>query len=232
MKKTKLLTLTLIVTILLSITTIAYAENTDYSVAMSLTSNSKLKEGDTITVKLNITSINAGDGIDTITATLDYDPDVFETITSSNITAEDRWTPSYADSTKMLILQRNDKITEPKEIITIQLKVKSVINVNSTTIKLKEIIASGGRIVDGGTGDIKVNDATITIVGEQTQNQTEQNNNKPTTQNTTKKDNTVSKTQTLPKTGLKQYGIMAIIIVLVVAIFSYVLYKKIAKDVK
>lgn len=218
----------LIVFIILSVATSVFAQEQNYSVGMALTSSSKLKEGDIVTVKVNLTTINAGNGIDTITAELNYDQDVFEALTSTDITAGTDWTPSYANTTKMLTIQKNTKVTAAENVLTIKLKVKNVINTDSTTITLKDIVASGGRVVDGGTGDISVNNASVTISKDKLQPiQT------PTTStNTTVKDNTVTKTPTLPKTGIEQYGIIAIIVIAIVAIFSYVVYKKIAKDVK
>ena len=56
--------------------------------------------------------------------------------------------------------------------------------------------------------------------------------NKNTTKNNTINDSTTTKTKSLPKAGLAQYGIMGIIVVAVIGMVSYVLYKKIAKDVK
>lgn len=219
----------LIVFIILSVATSVFAQEQNYSVGMALTSSSKLKEGDVVTVKVNLTTINAGNGIDTITAELNYDQDVFEALTSSDITAGTDWTPSYANTTKMLTIQKNTKVKAAENVLTIKLKVKNVINVDSTTITLKDIVASGGRVVDGGTGDISVNNASVTISKDTIQPIPTPTTN---TTNTTVKDNTVTKTPTLPKTGIEQYGAIAILVIAIVAIFSYVVYKKIAKDVK
>ena len=64
------------VVMLIAINTIALAD-TNYSAKMSLKSDSKLKEGDTVTINVNLTNVNAGNGINTITAQLDYDTNVF-----------------------------------------------------------------------------------------------------------------------------------------------------------
>ena len=211
---------------MITISTIVNAAETNYSVGMSLTSSSKLKAGDTVTIKVNLTSINAGEGIDTLTAAINYDANVFEDITSSDLTASNDWTPSYASSSKMLTLLKNSKVTAAETVLTIKLKVRDVINVNSTTVTLKEIVASGGRVTDNGTGDITVKDAAVTL-------STEQEPVTPVTPtNNTIKDNTTTKTPTLPKTGVAQYSVLAIVVVAVIAIASYIAYKKIAKDVK
>ena len=46
------------------------------------------------------------------------------------------------------------------------------------------------------------------------------------------KDNTVTKKTTLPKTGIEQGGVIAIVVIAIVGTFSYVLYKKTSKEVK
>ena len=211
---------------------------TNYSVGMSLTSNSKLNAGDTVTVSVNLTSVNAGNGIDTITAELDYDTNVFEAISSSNFTASSSWkSPSYAAASKMLTVQKDSKVKAAETVFTISLKVKNPVNVDSTKISLKDITASGGRVSDGGTGDITVNNASVTISKTQ---EAASGTEKPTTpatpttdtKNTTVKDTTTTKKTTLPKTGLGQAGVVAIVVVAIIGIFSYAIYKKIAKDVK
>lgn len=214
-----------IILMMTTISTIVNAAEENYSVGMSLTSSSKLKAGDTVTVQVKLTNINAGEGIDTITAAINYDSNVFEDITSADLTASNEWTPSYATTSKMLTLLKNNKVTSAETVLTIKLKVKDTLNVNSTTVTLKDITASGGRIVDGGTGDITVSNASVTISAEQTTSTTPTNN-------TIIKDNTVTKTQTLPKTGIAQYSVIAIVVIAIIAVASYVAYKKIAKDVK
>ena len=207
---------------------------TNYSVGMSLTSNSKLNAGDTVTVSVNLTSVNAGNGIDTITAELNYDTNVFEAISSSNFTASSSWkAPSYAAASKMLTVQKDSKVKAAETVFTISLKVKNPVNVDSTTISLKDITASGGRVSDGGTGDITVNNASVTISKtKDASSNTETPTPSTNTKNTTVKDTTTTKKTTLPKTGLGQAGVIAIVVVTIIGIFSYALYKKIAKDVK
>ena len=211
---------------------------TNYSVGMSLTSNSKLNAGDTVTVNVNLASVNAGNGIDTITAELDYDTNVFEAISSSDFTASSGWkAPSYAAASKMLTVQKDSKAKAAETVFTISLKVKNPVNVDSTTISLKDITASGGRVSDGGTGDITVNNASVTIsktkdASSNTETPTPTPTPSTTTNNTTVKDTTTTKKTTLPKTGLGQAGVIAIVVVAIIGIFSYALYKKIAKDVK
>lgn len=239
--KTKLKTLLTIsiMALILVISTISNAA----SVGMTLSSNSKLKAGDTVTVTMSLGNIDAGNGIDTITAELNYDKNVFETVETSNLIASNSWTPTYASSTNMLTVLKNSKVTKGETVLTITLKVKSTLSVKSTTVTLKDIVVSGGRVQDGGTGDISVNNASVTInansdaisKNENTISNTTTTTNTTTNttkQNTTLKDNTVTKKTTLPKTGIEQGGVIAIVVIAIVGTFSYVLYKKTSKEVK
>ena len=239
--KTKLKTLLTvsIMALILVISTISNAA----SVGMSLSSNSKLKAGDTVTVTMSLGNIDAGNGIDTITAELNYDKNVFETVETSNLIASNSWTPTYASSTNMLTVLKNSKVTKGEAVLTITLKVKSTLSVKSTTVTLKDIAVSGGRVQDGGTGDISVNNASVTINADsdaisKTENTisntttTTNTTTNTTKQNTTLKDNTVTKKTTLPKTGIEQGGVIAIVVIAIVGTFSYVLYKKTSKEVK
>lgn len=239
--KTKLKTLLTIsiMALILVISTISNAA----SVGMTLSSNSKLKAGDTVTVTMSLGNIDAGNGIDTITAELNYDKNVFETVETSNLIASNSWTPTYASSTNMLTVLKNSKVTKGETVLTITLKVKSTLSVKSTTVTLKDIVVSGGKVQDGGTGDINVNNASVTINADSdaiSKNENTISNTTTTTntttnttkQNTTLKDNTVTKKTTLPKTGIEQGGVIAIVVIAIVGTFSYVLYKKTSKEVK
>ena len=239
--KTKLKTL-LTVSIMALIVVISTISNAA-SVGMTLSSNSKLNAGDTVTVTMSLGNIDAGNGIDTITAELNYDKNVFETVETSNLIASNSWTPTYASSTNMLTAVKNSKVTKGETVLTITLKVKSTLSVKSTTVTLKDIVVSGGRVQDGGTGDINVNNASVTINADSdaiSKNENTISNTTTTTntttnttkQNTTLKDNTVTKKTTLPKTGIEQGGVIAIVVIAIVGTFSYVLYKKTSKEVK
>ena len=116
----KLLVFVAIVGIIVTISTMVSA----YSVGMSLSSKSKLKAGDTVTVTVNLGNVDAGNGIDTITGELSYDTNVFETLSTSNFIASNDWTPTYAASTNMITVLKNTKVKSSETVLTISLKVK------------------------------------------------------------------------------------------------------------
>lgn len=217
------------------------ANEKGYTVSMSMTSDSKLVEGDTVLVNVKLTNINAGKGIDTLTAQIDYDTKVFETLTSSDFASNTGWIVSYAESTKIVTAQKNSYVTSAETMFTISLKVKQTISADSTTVTLKGRTSAGENniIVSGGeeTGDIAVNNISVTISKDKQSTSTTEptntvSNNTVSQKTNTVKDSTTTKTTALPKTGIEQYGLTAIVVVAIIGIFSYVLYKKIAKDVK
>lgn len=227
-----------IIAMIVIMNTVVLAADTNYSAGILLTSNSKLKEGETVTINVNLSDVNAGAGIDALTAEIEYDTNVFEELSTSSFTSSTNWTPTFAASTNKMTALKNNKVTAAETMFTITLKVKSEISVDSTTITLKDIVVSGGIVANGGTGDIQVNNASVTINKEKdsTSTTTPTNNTVNNTTNiitnTTIKDNTITNTATLPKTGIEKYGTIAIVVVAIIGIFSYALYKKIAKDVK
>lgn len=158
--KTRIILITVVLIAVLSVTSFASA----FSVNMTLNSTSRLKAGDYVVVTLKISSINAGNGIDAILATLDYDKDVFEEVTEENFDNLNRWRVGlyYEVSQKFTVL-RSSKVNTPGDILKITLKVKDNINVNSTKITIKDISASGGAIINGGTGDIHIPEASVII---------------------------------------------------------------------
>ena len=225
--KQKIQAILLIMVMLVTALSVTVKADNNYSVGMALTSNSKLKAGATITVSVNLTSINTGNGIDGIEAGLEYDKNVFEEITDSSLKSSNDWVKTYAPTTQRMTFYKNTKVTKPETVATFTFKVKDTLNVNSTKITLKDIKASGGIESNGGTGDITVDNAVLTLTAE-----TANSTTNTITSNTVKKDNTVTTSKKLPKTGLGQAGIIAIVVVTIVGIFSYILYKKTSKVVK
>ena len=237
-KKTIIAILTIIM--LIAINTIALAASS-YSANVSLTSDSKLKEGDTVTINVNLTSVNAGNSVPALTAQIDYDTSVFETLTASDLKSTTGWTPSFSTKNNGISAMKNEAVTSAETMFTITLKVKSSISVDSTKVTLKNIVYSGGVT----TGDITVNDAIVTLSkdksGQSTTGETKndditisKNNNvasSSSSKNTKVQDSTTSK-KNLPKTGLQEYGFVAILVVAIIGVFSYSVYKRISRDVK
>lgn len=209
------------------------------SVNMSLNSSSKLKAGDVVTVTLKISSIDAGDGIDAIVATLDYDKNVFEEVTEDSFEGINKWNVNvYSTDTQMFTVTKSSKVNSVSDILKISLKVKDTISVDSTEIKLKDITASGGAVDSGGTGDIEIKEASVKIAKDTSTNKPITNIVENTTTNTAKNEivNTVNKVSNtsgtaggkLPQTGESIIGITAgTLIISIIAIIAYIKYRNI-----
>ena len=138
-----------------------------YGYSMQINGNinsNKLETNKEYEIKLNISKLDAGNGIDTITLKLEYDKEVFDKVSKNDISADNSWMVSYNDEKDAIIMQ-NDKINKTGDLLTLKLKTKSNLKNDSTTILLKNIIASGGIEVNGGTGDIRVEDLSFTLDG-------------------------------------------------------------------
>lgn len=209
MKKTaKIVTILMIVFIAISYASVVNAA----TVSMTLNSSSKLKAGDTIEVTLKIGNISAGDGIDAIVASLDYDKNVFEQVTQNNFVGLNQWNVNIYDATTQIFtMTKSAKVNTPTDVLKITLKVKNPVNVNSTTVTIKDISASGGAVDVGGTGDITVQNTSVIIQKEAT-----------TTTVVPAKPST-----NLPKTGEEVGIIVGIAVVSVIAIIAYMKYRNI-----
>lgn len=236
----KLFIVGVIVSILLSFSSFAMAATNEngFSASMTLTSDSKLKENEDVIVYFKYTNINAGNGVDTVTVgSIDYDKSVFEEVKSASFVGENDWSKSYAAETNKLNIKTDNRIKNPVAILKVTFKVKSTLTVDSTKIALRNIVTSGGRVVDGGTGDIIVDDAVITISKEKEPVSTTEKSDltydqlKKETTNTpkTSTDKTATKKSTLPKTGIEEYGFVAIAVVAVIGMGSYIAYKRMSK---
>ena len=135
-------------------------EEIKYSAEMALTGNTIIKNGEIVTINANLKSINAGKGIDTVVAKLEYDKNVFEKV---EIKSNTGWNTSYGSNTNMISAIKNNKVTGPETVFTIVLKAKNTVDANSTTVALKNIVVSGGAVKFGGTGDIQVDSLSILL---------------------------------------------------------------------
>lgn len=88
---------------------------------------------------------------------------------------------------------------------------RSFVGQNDSDVN-KNITTSNENITIDKTSNTVINNTTIT--------------------NTTTKDTTTTKSLSLPKTGIEKYGVLAIVFIIIISISSFILYKKIEKDVK
>lgn len=151
--------LTMMILIILASSSLVNA----YSLNVELNADKTLTPGDEINVNIKIKDISASNGIDAFMGTINYDKNVFENLTSSSFIATNGWNPLFNPKTNIFTLLNNTKVTNESDIVVIKFKVKSSSNAITTDIELNNISASGGAQMDGGTGDIYISDAKLTL---------------------------------------------------------------------
>lgn len=223
----KVITLAIIMLVVLSGAKIV---NADESVGMSLTSSSKLKAGETVTVSVNYTQSVTG-GIGSIMGTLNYDSDVLEYV---SVAAAGDWQAAvYTKSTNILGIERNNNTTTTGAIATITFKVKEGITATSTTISY--------NITDVGLTNTVSIPTSVTLNAEK-EAEAKPGNTTVTTQTpgTTKNTANTSKNITASKSNKKILAagdatsialITAVGVIAVIAIVGFVKYSK-NKDIK
>lgn len=149
MRKTvKTLTLMIITLFLMTVTVNA----ADFSVKMETTKNEDKIELHIKLDELNIT----GSGISVMIFDLQYDRQVFKTVTSEDIISQNGWgSVTYNEKTGTMLIMRNDFTNETdQEIVTVKLQPTGKGN---TEIKLTEIQASNAQ------NDLEAEPQTIKI---------------------------------------------------------------------
>lgn len=233
--------LIVIITIILSTTNISNA----YSVGGTLTSSSKLIEGETVSVVLSFNNIDADSGVMSITVDkIIYDPAVFESITKSSFVGSNGWDVSYSTSNQILTLTNDEHITSSGAVVTLNLKVKDSISVDETSITFEKIVTSAGLTtgdIEVGTKTAKISKTANAVSTDGTPSTTTNSKTTTTTSGTTPSRTTSTATSakqtssaksgvsTLPKTGVGMgIAISAVVVVIAGAVF-YGLYRNLKK---
>lgn len=228
-----------LIIILIMLLTLATAVNA-YTVTMNLTSEEKyIKEGTEVIVKINLGEIETIDGIKSITANLSYDKNVFEEVKKEDISGQNEWNISYSTRSGNINFIKTERTTTSELVATVKLKFKETVAGNSTTVTLGNIIASGGRVEDGETGDITVSDASVTFTREVKPSPSPEPSVSPEAQPSTpaknievkEKDSTTAKVR-IPQTGVSYDIVIALVAVVILSVVSYVAYEKTKKDIK
>lgn len=150
-KTTKTLILLMIAIFLMTIT--AYASN--FSVKLE-----KIEQKDEITVQIKLDQLNmTGAGINAFICDLEYDKNIFETVTSEDVTGQNGWTDlTYNEKSGSLLTLRNDFTKNSgEEIATIKLHKKASAKSGKTEVKITGIQASDSQ------QDIEAQDQIIEI---------------------------------------------------------------------
>ena len=142
--KRKILILSLIIMLITSVLSISALAAT-YNFTVSMTAkNSKVSAGSEVLITVKLSNLNVGEnGINSFSAYLSYDTDVFETLTDSSVDGINGWVPSYTVGTGKVSLYRSTFLKTDEEIMQISLKTKADLQDGvQGEVKLSTIIVS------------------------------------------------------------------------------------------
>lgn len=162
--------------IIVFITSAVYATTT--FTAKLESDKSVVKAGEELEIVLKLENFTENEkGINVFLGTLDYDKNLFETVEEDDITVLRYWnSPMFNSQNGKVIVEANEFIDVPHNVLKIKLKAKENIEKNTTTeIKIKEISTSDGQT------DIYVDDAVAVLQVEKVN--AEDGNNKNTSDN-------------------------------------------------
>lgn len=189
-------------------------------------STTTVEPGETVTINFNISNIDAGElGINTIEAFLDYDKNVFETVSSSDFAGANNWSITYNGESgenegKFVAVILQDGVTENQSIGSITLKVKDSALSGQTQVTLTGIKTNDGTTeIPSADQTIKINVASPEPVVDEPEPEPEPE--KPTTS-----------PDPIPQTGENAFIIIIVSLgVLAIATISFIMYRKM-KDIK
>ena len=140
----KFFVLSLIMMLIINLLSV-FATAATYSFTVSMTANnSRVTAGSEVLITVKLSNLNVGEnGINSFSAYLSYDTDVFETLTDSSVDGVNGWVPSYTTGTGKVSLYRPTFLKTDEEIMQISLKTKSGLTDGTQgEVKLSTIIVS------------------------------------------------------------------------------------------
>ena len=214
-------------------------------------SSTKLNEGEEITITLELSDIKMGqDGINTFGGKLEYDENVFEKVTSDDISSHNTWSIAYNDeetAKKGTFLATINTGTSKNQVIgIIKLKVKTNLKSQDTEIKFTSLssVAEDTVKLDDQTLKFSVTGTVVPDDDKKDDDKKDDDNKKDDKNNTVENtivignvtndievventitvDNTQSNTK-LPQTGELDVAI-AVLALALIAVVSYIQIKR------
>lgn len=237
MKIKKIIILILMVMVILGMNITVKAVDTADTYKINLTAKNKtVKQGETITISLNVSDIKiqTGDkGIGAYDGKIEYDKNIFEEL---KMAGNDNWDKPVENEGIFTSVNSDGLcVQEAQEIAQITLKVKATAKVGSTKVKITDFKASNALTkVPTDDASIEVTVASATNDGNEVGNGTGNGTGNltqgggTTNQNQSQIKNNTSvtiKNTPLPKTGISSTLVLVVGIILIIGIFSYIRYK-------
>lgn len=232
MKISKSLVLAICFMLLMCSCTIVKAatDDTAYSCGIALSSSSKLVAGQKVEVTLSLKDVNAGDGVDAFSGTLEFDSNILElTNGAGDISGLNGWSKgAYSATTNKFTATGSSKASTNTAILKFTFTVKQDVTASSTVVSVKNAQTSGGILDEGGTGTLNCADAQVTIkAGEQAAADTATQTPATDTTTTTTTSTSAKKITKLPQTGVGYLEIATGFVVLAgIAVVTFRRYNK------
>lgn len=228
MKSKKIAIAIIMVMFIAFMTKMMEVEAADYT--FNLTVNpleTNAKAGDTVTVDLGIADIDqSSDGINAIQGDLAYDDSVFESV--EIVATGENWTAklnqiSDSDLKGRFVISNMNSVKNAGVIAQLKIRIKSNVSASKGYVYLKNIFSSYGT-----TDTPKTNKTiTVNIASTSNGNSGSLTDSKNTATQGSNKNENISKSSSLPKTGLNPWLGIGAIIAMIGAVIGYIRYKKI-----
>lgn len=220
-------------------------------------SSTTVAESTEFTVNIKITNLDVGNsGINTLSGYLKYDKNIFETLTDSSIDGVSGWKPTYtADSEKVTVVKATFANTE-EDVLQITFKTKSGVSGKTGKISFEQI--TGGNTDTEITAQDISTEITVGNVSEQPVanntvkngisispvNNTKNNSANNTNVANTNKTNNTANTQKpitpvtnstpdeITYAGVEDTVMYIMGAVIILAIFFYIKFERINKEIK
>lgn len=229
------------------LTVVSNAADLSFTTTMT-PSKTSVTEATEVNVTVKVSNLNVGtNGINTFSANLSYDTDVFETLTDSSVEGLNNWSSTYSASSGKILLSKNSFVNSDEEIMQITLKTKSGVTAGTQgTVSLSGIQASNSEskidstnvsttitVGTSSTGTVKINPTTNNTNATNNTNSVPANNTTNTNVvNNTNMVNTNTNiankaTTNIPYTGPSEDAFIKIILgVVLVALAIYIKIRK------
>ena len=252
----KKITLVITILMLICIATNVYATETidAFSIEAQTDSNDVSKEQKQVTIDIYLRNYQ-GDGTLGYEGKLEYDKDIFESVT---ITASDEWDKVVYDTTTGKFVSTTIEAKTDTKIAQIILSLKENVNAETTQVGITDLIISDGTIEDTldksitytFLNDVKQEEnlskseeetevklpnieVDTTTKEEETIKENKEENDEETPKQLTvesvqKNSTDETKAQTtIPQTGTSMFGTIIIVAILVLGIIGYIKYRSI-----
>lgn len=143
MKKTLV---TFIITIFILMTLITTVQGLSFTVKIT-PSSANVQKGESVTLVLSVSNLDVGsNGLNTLLLSMEYDKNVFNTVTKDDIKALNGWdSPEFNPDNGKILTAKGSFVNTESDVIEIKLTAKTTATVGSTTVTFKNIEASNSE---------------------------------------------------------------------------------------